>query len=178
MKYLITLIICLSLNFKSYSAPEQAVLLKDDNKIEILKRSIIAEMKMTKDKMQAILKQNEIKFKTNNNSIIFNMNQQQMMIIYDENADRMRIICPIIDLEKVTQEQLNLVLEANFHTALDSRYALSDGVLWSVFVHPLSDLSEELFNSALIQTYTAAMTFGSDYSSGYLSFPKNESIKE
>ena len=106
------------------------------------------------------------------------INQQQLMIVYDENADRMRIISPIADLKDISTEQLKLALEANFHTNLDSRYAISDGIVWSVFIHPLSDLSEELFISAINQTYNATMTFGNEYSSGYMSFPKKEKTKE
>lgn len=173
----ITLILSI-LTFQAHSAPKPASPLIDENKIEILKRTIIAEMKMNKDKLKAILKANQIDFKHSNNSISFNINQQQMMIVYDENADRMRIICPIAEVAKVSPEQLQKALEANFHTNLDSRYAISDGIIWSVFIHPLSDLSPELLISAINQTYTAAITFGSEYSSGYLSFPKAEETKE
>ncbi len=30
---------------------------------------------------------------------------------------------------------------ANFHTALDARYAISDGVIYAAFIHPLSSLA-------------------------------------
>ncbi len=31
-------------------------------------------------------------------------------------------------------------MQANFDTALDARYAIAKGALWSTFIHPLSDL--------------------------------------
>ena len=67
---------------------------------------------------------------------------------------------------------------ANFHSALDVKYALSDEIIWSVYVHPLKELSEEQVADAVKQVYTAAKTFGSSYSSTNLVFPGNTRKKE
>jgi len=63
-------------------------------------------------------------------------------------------------------------MEANFHTALDSKYAISNNILWSAFIHPLKELTERQLIDAVSQVYSAARTFGSSYSSGALSFRK------
>jgi hypothetical protein len=83
----------------------------------------------------------------------------------------MRIISPITELTNLPQEELLNALTANFHTALDVKYAISDGALWSVYIHPLKELTEPQLESAILQVYNAAETFGTLYSSTNLSFP-------
>ena len=60
--------------------------------------------------------------------------------------------------------------EANFHTALDARYAFNKGILYAAYIHPLSTLTKAQLESALEQTATLAATFGKEYSSGSLIF--------
>ena len=91
--------------------------------------------------------------------------------IFDVNADRMRFVSPIIEVEKVPQEALIVALKANYHSVLDARYAIGDGLVHSVFIHPLSPLSVPELKSAIRQVSHAALTFGDDYSSGELFFP-------
>lgn len=98
-----------------------------------------------------------------------------MMVITDEVNDRMRIITPIAETENMDKELLSLCLEANYHSVLDVKYAISDGVLWSVFIHPLSSLTDKQLKSAVSQVYTAAMTFGSSFTSGALIFGSSDS---
>jgi len=61
-------------------------------------------------------------------------------------------------------------MNSNFHLALDARYAVSDDVLYAAFIHPLSSLCKEDFESALKQVYNLVATFGKTYSSGQLEF--------
>ena len=90
--------------------------------------------------------------------------------VSDVQHDRMRLIAPIASADELTQEQWRRMLDANCHTALDARYATSDGVLYSAFIHPLSPLTAEQLNSALHQVAMLAKTFGSSYTSGTLSY--------
>ncbi len=46
----------------------------------------------------------------------------------DENANRMRIITPIAERKQLNEDLILNSLVANFHTALDVKYALSDEV--------------------------------------------------
>jgi hypothetical protein len=93
-----------------------------------------------------------------------------MMIITDETNDRMRIIAPIVDIDKLDKEVLLDCLVANYHTALDVKYAVSNDVMWSVFIHPLSPLTEGELKSAIEQVYFAVVTFGGSYTSTQLLF--------
>jgi hypothetical protein len=67
---------------------------------------------------------------------------------------------------------------ANFHSALDVRYALSDEIIWSVYTHPLESLSPDQLKDAISQVYMAAVTFGTTYSSSDLVFPGNSRKKD
>ncbi len=100
----------------------------------------------------------------------FQVEGTDMMCITDQNADRMRIMTPITEVNKVSPEQLAMCMGANFDRALDARYCVNDGYLWGAFIHPLSDLSPELFLSAVEQVYTVRATFGTEYTSGALVF--------
>ena len=46
-------------------------------------------------------------------------------VITDENADRMRIISPVVQAEDLDPELMFRLLQANFDTALDARYSIA-----------------------------------------------------
>ncbi len=104
------------------------------------------------------------------NVVEFSWQEMDLILVYDIAADRMRIMTPIALVEDIEDHQLQKAMEANFHSALDARYAQSDGMLWSLFVHPLSSLSDDLLISAIKQVAMAKLTFGGDYSSGLADF--------
>ncbi|MEM9432802.1 MAG: hypothetical protein AAGA12_02680 [Pseudomonadota bacterium] len=99
-----------------------------------------------------------------------------VMVVTDPAADRMRAMVPIRSTEDMSQDELMRVLQANFDTALDSRYAVADNTLWAVFIHPLAALQKNQFLSALGQTVNLAMTYGSLFTGGALSFGSGDSI--
>lgn len=99
-------------------------------------------------------------------------------VVTDENADRMRVIVPIVKVEDVEEGELLRLMQANFDSALDARYCIANGVIWSAFIHPLSILSDEELLSGLAQALTAATSFGSTYSSGALIFRGGDSGEE
>lgn len=105
------------------------------------------------------------------------MNELLMVVLTDETNDRMRIIAPIIEASKLDEGLLLDCLTANFHSALDVKYAISDGLVWSVYVHPLSLLTEKELQSALQQVYAAAATFGTSFSSTPLLFGGNQPVE-
>lgn len=112
----------------------------------------------------------------------FFINEIPLMSLTDTNHNRMRIISPIADSNSLTDELIKAALVANFHTALDVKYAVSDGVLWSVFTHPLKELTEAQVKDAVSQVYYANITFGTTFSSTSLTFPgslnRTDKIKE
>jgi len=106
----------------------------------------------------------------------------QFVSFTDTNHNRMRIISPITDSNSLDDELIKAALVANFHTALDVKYAVSEGVLWAVFIHPLKELSEHQVRDAISQVYHANVNFGTTFASTSLSFPwlgeEREDIKE
>ena len=133
---------------------------------------------MTPEKLMALIQQEADTVSAQANSAQFLFNDAMLICIYDEKANRMRIISPIVEREKIGEEELLNALVANFHSALDVKYALSDEVIWSVFAHPLKELTEDQVVDAIFQVYAAAATFGTTYSSTNLIFPGNTNKKE
>ena len=135
--------------------------------------TFLSAQNMDPDLLYDIIEQEADTVNVSGNSYQFLYNDAMLICIYDENANRMRIITPIVKREEIEEEELLNALVANFHSALDVKYALSDEVLWSVFTHPLQQLSEAQVVDAIQQVYAAALTFGTTYSSTTLVFPGN-----
>lgn len=100
----------------------------------------------------------------------FVVGKRDLLVLTDESHNRMRIMTPIIAQEQLDKDELTRLLEANYDRALDAKYALSDGALWSVFTHPLKELTDEQFIGCVGQVATLADNFGSSYASGNLFF--------
>ena len=82
---------------------------------------------------------------------------------------------PITKADELGAEQLARLMQANFDSALDARYAIARGALWSTFIHPLATLQDAEFISAVAQTVTLAHSYGGSYSSGALTFGGGDS---
>jgi hypothetical protein len=67
------------------------------------------------------------------------------------------------------------LLQANFDSALDARYAIAQDTLWGTFIHPLSELSDEEFLVGLAQTVNVVTSYGTSYSSGMFIFGGGDS---
>ena len=101
-----------------------------------------------------------------------------MILVFDENADRMRMFTPIGPESALDSGLMRRMLQANFDSALDARYAIANELIWGVFIHPLSRLDDEQFASALVQVLNVATSFGSSFSSGLFTFGAGDSIEE
>lgn len=108
----------------------------------------------------------------------FSIQETLLICLTDSTNNRMRIISPIMESFKLTDELKTLSLSANFHTALDVKYAISDDVLWSVFTHPLRELSNDEVQSAISQVYYANVNFGTTFASTSLVFPGRQREEE
>ena len=128
------------------------------------------ESNMSQESLEKIVKGMALSSIGKNGVVEFSYNNIKMYLISDIKHNRMRIISPVAEYKKLTRQHLDAVLESNFHKSLDARYALSDGVLYSAFIHPLSELSEFQIKSAIQQVANLAATFGKDYSSGSLTY--------
>lgn len=112
------------------------------------------------------------------NGANFRIETIPVTLVYDLNADRMRVVAPVASVAELDADMLVRVMQANFDSALDARYALGQGVLWSTFLHPLSTLTPEDFASGLGQTVNLVSTYGSSFSSGALVFGGGDSQQE
>lgn len=98
-----------------------------------------------------------------------------ILVVTDQPADRMRAMSPIRPAEGLTQADLERMMQANFDSALDARYAIANGTLWSVFIHALSPLERDEFISGLGQVANVAQSYGTLYSGGALQFGGGDS---
>ena len=109
---------------------------------------------MTSSKLLEIIEKEADTTAIQGNSVRFLFNETMLICIYDENANRMRIISPIVERGKLGEEEL------------------------SVYAHPLKELTELQVIDAIQQVYAAALTFGGSYSSTDLVFPGNTNRRE
>jgi len=105
----------------------------------------------------------------------FRLSGKQVQVVSDPRADRMRILVPVRDVSGLDARELYRLLQADFESALDARYAIAQEKLWSVFIHPLRTLDDAEFLSGLGQTVNLAKTYGDGYSSGLFNFGGGDS---
>ena len=101
-----------------------------------------------------------------------------IFILTDEANNRMRIFTPFAQSTALEAEELNKMLEANFHTALDAKYSIFEGFVISVFTHPLRELTRKQFVDAMGQVVNLAQNFGTTYSSTELIFGGGENADQ
>ena len=107
----------------------------------------------------------------------FELQGLNVIVITDENADRMRMMAPVATEADLTGPQALRLLQANFDSALDARYAVAKGYVWSTFIHPLGSLTDDDLISGLAQVVGCGQTYGTSYTSGALIFGGGDSEK-
>lgn len=105
----------------------------------------------------------------------FTLEERQVTVVTDLSHDRMRIFVPIAPADGLPEAMVRRLMQANFDTALDARYAIAQDILWGTFIHPLSPLTERQFLSGIGQTVNLARTYGTTFSSGELSYGGGDS---
>lgn len=100
-----------------------------------------------------------------------------ILIVMDPAANRMRAMVPIASAEGLGEADLLRMMQANFDSALDARYAVANGRVWGVYLHPLAELERDQLISGLAQVVSVAQTYGSFYSSGGAQFGSGDSAK-
>lgn len=131
----------------------------------------LAKGKMTQERLHEIVLDYCGTGKAVENILQTSYEEAPLIVISDATHDRMRIMSPIVDAGTLSEPEKTRLLEANFHTALDARYAIGNEVLYSAFIHPLSPLTSALIESGIRQVATLRNTFGTTYNSGELNFP-------
>ena len=99
----------------------------------------------------------------------------KLLVVTDERANRMRIISPIASAQDLGTKRLYRLMQANYDSALDARYAVARKLLWSAFIHPLKSLSDKEFISGIGQVVNLSQTYGRNYTSGALIFRGGDS---
>lgn len=133
---------------------------------------------MTQERLHAIIHDFAEVIREEGSVVEFTHGETLLICISDSSHDRMRIIAPITETRNLQSDQLMICLQANFHTVLDARYAIANGMLYAAYIHPLSPLEPEQVESAIRQVASAHRTFGTTYTSGELLFPPGESEEE
>ncbi|PPR25018.1 MAG: hypothetical protein CFH40_00586 [Alphaproteobacteria bacterium MarineAlpha10_Bin3] len=105
----------------------------------------------------------------------FTIEKVAVLVIADETHYRMRILVGIVKADKIPPGVYRRLMQANFDTALDARYAVAKGLLWSLYLHPLKSLTDRLFLSGIGQAVNLYRTFGKTFSSGGLAFQGGDS---
>ena len=131
---------------------------------------MIAIPAMNNERLDCLLKERLDKVKGEAGMWRAEIGARNLMILTDENANRLRIMTPIRNLDASEGKLCLTLLSANFDRALDAKYAVNGGVLWALFVHPLRTFSEDDLENAIKQVYTLAENTGTSYSSGGLRF--------
>ena len=93
---------------------------------------------MTPERMFEILRAVDPDAQGQGNAMQATIEEIPVLIVFDVPADRMRAITPIRSADGITPEELERMLQANFDTALDAKYAIAQGKLWASFIHPLA----------------------------------------
>lgn len=130
---------------------------------------------MSIDKLELIIKRLDEKYVREDNVIHFNYGEQEIHLITDANVDRMRVIIPITEAQSLDKEKLYRIMQANFDSALDARYAIARGTLWSTFLHPLTSLTETDFIMGVGQAINIVTSYGTTYNSGVFMFGGGDS---
>ncbi|WGH77768.1 hypothetical protein [Jannaschia ovalis] len=133
---------------------------------------------MTLDRMETILLALDPDMERAGGAFRFTVEDVPVLIVTDARADRMRAMVPIRLIDGLSEAELLRMLQANFDSALDARYAVAEGRLWAVYLHPLGALSGPQLIDGIGQTVNAALTYGTLYSSGALQFGRGDSRDE
>ncbi|MEM1260893.1 MAG: type III secretion system chaperone [Pseudomonadota bacterium] len=137
-------------------------------------RTAVAEP-MTAERLGELIVAVDDNASQDGNSWFFRIEGLETTVVFDVAADRMRIVIPIVSAEELEPAMLTRLLQANFDTALDARYAIANGQVWGTFIHPLSSLSDEQFLVGLAQTANVVLTFGTSFNSGVFIFGGGDS---
>lgn len=137
--------------------------------------SILAGSQAALERIAKVIDRVDADAARNGNNWEMTIDDTQILVITDVNAGRMRIMTPIAAIKDLPEGAFLRLMQANFDSALDARYAAAQDLIWGTFIHPLRSLTERDFASGLLQTKTVADTFGTTFSSGAMVFGGGDS---
>lgn len=134
-----------------------------------------AEPPMTGERMMEIILALDPEAQSQQNRLFLTIEDVPLVLVADVPSDRMRVMAPIRSADAVTEEDLRRMMQANFDTALDARYAIAQGRLWAVYIHPFRSLEKDQLISGIGQTVNLALTYGNLYNGGALAYRGGDS---
>jgi len=152
---------------------EEFALLPDDDAGE--PAEIAPEIAGVLEEMDAVITALDSKAMRTGNNWQFTLEERVMLVVTDPNAGRMRIITPIALIADLPEGAMARLMQANFDTALDARYAIAQDLVWGAFLHPLDTLTQRDFAAGILQTHSIGETFGTTFSSGAISYGGGDS---
>lgn len=134
---------------------------------------------MSDARVETLLKRLDTPVSGGHGKWTFTLLNREVAVVAHEAAGRIRIMTPILTVDEGLSDALmKRILQANFDSALDARYAVADNILWGVYIHPLNPLTEQQFFGAIKQVISIAETFGETFSSGGPLFGGGDSSEE
>jgi len=130
---------------------------------------------MTFEDMVAIIKTIDEQAEVRGSAIRLTIAEVKVTVITDPKNNRMRAFVPIQSLDGVNQQLLYRLLQANFDSALDARYAIAKEHILSVFIHPMKQLDKKQFIEGLGQVVNLVKTYGTAFTSGGMTFGGGDS---
>lgn len=134
-----------------------------------------AEEPMTLPRLEEIVRAVDPEAEITPRAMALTIEEIPVIIVHDASMNRMRAMTAIRSADAIPPEELMRMMQANFDSALDARYAVAQGRLWSVYIHPLGELGKDEFLQGLGQVVNLALTYGSTYTSGALTFGGGDS---
>lgn len=95
---------------------------------------------------------------------------ERILVFAVETQGRMRIMAPVASVGDLARAELLVLLEANYGRALDAKFAVADGVVWTLFNRPMDGLGRDDFLDGLDQVVTLKKNYGTSYRSTDLTF--------
>lgn len=136
--------------------------------------TLSAQNKMTLRKMEKAFQKADLSYEGDPGAWLLYTQDHILLVLADPDNNRMRIFTPIIEAADASPLQLEKMLRANFHSALDAKYSIHDDFVVSVFTHPLAALNRDQLMDAIDQVIALSKTFGTTYSSTEQQFGEPE----
>ncbi|MEM7067734.1 MAG: type III secretion system chaperone [Pseudomonadota bacterium] len=115
--------------------------------------------------------------KINGNLMQLSIQGVAVTIVANEKANRMRAFSPFKTLDGVDGQAMYRMMQANFDSALDARYAIARGHVIAVYIHPLKELQRGQFISGIGQVVNLVRTYGTAFTSGAVTYEGGDSNK-
>ena len=138
-------------------------------------KSEVTETGMTLERLTEIVQAIDENAEVRGRAMRLTIAEVGVTIITDPKNNRMRAFVAIQSLDGVNQQLLYRLLQANFDSALDARYAIAKEHILSVFVHPLKELQKDQFIEGLGQVVNLVKTYGTAFTSGGMTFGGGDS---